>query len=66
MFREAGANVVVQPEFEASIEATKQAMMSMNRPQDQILEAVRDIRREGNRIFQMRETPAATETTTTS
>lgn len=51
LFHSHGADVVVQPEFEASIEATKMAMSRMNRPQEEIINAVRQIRSQGNTIF---------------
>ncbi|HEY9869393.1 MAG TPA: cation:proton antiporter, partial [Candidatus Obscuribacterales bacterium] len=51
LFRAAGADAVIQPEFEASIEATKMALVSMQRPRDEILRALREIRRRGYMIF---------------
>ncbi|MEW5859446.1 MAG: cation:proton antiporter, partial [Cyanobacteriota bacterium] len=51
LFRAAGANAVVQPEFEASIEATKMAMIRMHRPRNEILMAMRDIRHQGYLMF---------------
>jgi monovalent cation:H+ antiporter-2, CPA2 family len=51
LFRAAGANAVVQPEFEASIEATKMAMIRMRRPRNEILAALRDIRHQGYLMF---------------
>lgn len=43
-FRERGANAVVQPEFEASIEITRLALHSRNRPQEEIEQALTRIR----------------------
>lgn len=51
LFRAAGANAVVQPEFEASIEATKMALIRMHRPRNEILMAMRDIRHQGYLMF---------------
>jgi CPA2 family monovalent cation:H+ antiporter-2 len=51
LFRAAGADAVIQPEFEASIEATKMALVSMERPRDEILTALREIRSRGYMIF---------------
>lgn len=49
--RAAGANAVVQPEFEASIEATKMALLRMRRPRSEIITAMRDIRHQGYLMF---------------
>lgn len=51
LFRKAGANAVVQPEFEASLESTKMALISMHRPRREIVRALRDLRQRGYMIF---------------
>lgn len=51
LFRAAGADAVIQPEFEASIEASKIALSRMNVPWSQILNAVRTIRQNGDLVF---------------
>jgi len=51
LFRASGANVVIQPEFEASVYATRITLLSLRRPKEEILAALRDIRNHGNTIF---------------
>lgn len=48
---ECGANAAVQPEFEASIEITKLALVSMSTPYQKILESVGALRSNGYTIF---------------
>ena len=52
VFRAAGANAVVQPEFESSIEITRLALLSLNLSNPEIQEALRDIRLQRYTIFQ--------------
>lgn len=56
LFRSVGANAVVQPEFEASIEALKMTMSHVGRSKEQILDAARDIRQRGHRMYRPDET----------
>lgn len=51
LFRACGADAVVQPEFEASIETTKMALIRMGRSREEILTAMRDIRQRGYLMF---------------
>ena len=48
---EAGADMIIQPEFEASIEMTKLALVSMASPYDTILASLNSLRRNGYRLF---------------
>jgi CPA2 family monovalent cation:H+ antiporter-2 len=52
LFRAAGANAVVQPEFEASVEITKMALIGMERSGHEVRSALKDIRRLGYMLFQ--------------
>lgn len=51
LFRAVGANSVVQPEFEASIEATRLVLIGLGKPGLEILSAIRQIRRRGYMLF---------------
>lgn len=51
LYRATGANAVIQPEFEASIETTRLALIGMRKSRKDILSALRDIRRRGYQIF---------------
>lgn len=51
LFRASGANAVIQPEFEASVEATKITLLGLKRPRQEVLAALRDIRSHGYSIF---------------
>ena len=46
-----GANVVIQPEFEASIEISKLALSTMGSSSDQILSSLSALRKSGYRLF---------------
>jgi CPA2 family monovalent cation:H+ antiporter-2 len=50
-FRAAGANAVVQPEFEASIEITKLALQSLTRPLPEIQVALDRIKKQRYKLF---------------
>jgi len=52
VFREAGVNAVVQPEFEASIEITRLVLHSLNRPVSEVHRALEQIRTRRYAIFQ--------------
>ena len=52
IFREAGANAVVQPEFEASIEITRLVLHSINCPLSDIQKALAEMRTRRYAIFQ--------------
>lgn len=52
LFRAAGANAVVQPEFEASVEITKMSLIGMERSGHEVRSALKDIRRLGYMLFQ--------------
>ncbi len=52
VFRAAGANAVVQPEFESSIEITRLALLSLNLSNPEIHKALSDIRLQRYTIFQ--------------
>lgn len=52
IFREAGANAVVQPEFEASIEITRLVLHSINCPMADIARALAEMRTRRYAIFQ--------------
>lgn len=52
VFRLAGVNAVVQPEFEASIEITRLVLHSLNRPSTEIHDAMKQIRTRRYAIFQ--------------
>jgi monovalent cation:H+ antiporter-2, CPA2 family len=52
VFRAAGVNAVVQPEFEASIEATRLTLLSLNRTDPEIQQALTGIRTRRYSIFQ--------------
>lgn len=52
IFRDAGVNGLVQPEFEASIEITRLVLHSMNCPLSDIQESLADIRTRRYAIFQ--------------
>lgn len=51
MFRTAGANAVVQPEFEASVELSRLVLMSLERSSDEIQMALEDLRTRRYSIF---------------
>ncbi|MBY0549613.1 MAG: cation:proton antiporter [Candidatus Obscuribacterales bacterium] len=51
MFRTAGANAVVQPEFEASVELSRLVLMSLERSSDEIRMALEDLRTRRYSIF---------------
>jgi CPA2 family monovalent cation:H+ antiporter-2 len=50
-FRAAGANAVVQPEFEASIEITRLALQSLTRPLPEIQVALERIKKQRYKLF---------------
>lgn len=50
-FRAAGANAVVQPEFEASIEITRLALQSLTRPLPEIQVALESIKKQRYKLF---------------
>lgn len=52
IFRATGANAVVQPEFEASIEITRLTLLSLNTPDPEIQTALTTIRQRRYSIFQ--------------
>jgi len=52
VFREAGVNAVVQPEFEASIEITRLVLQGLNRPTNEVKRALEQIRIRRYDIFQ--------------
>jgi len=52
MFKQAGATAVVQPEFEASIEAMKHTLSHIGHSREEILQATRDIKQRGHRMYQ--------------
>ena len=52
VFREAGVNAVVQPEFEASIEITRLVLQGLNRPTNEVKRALEGIRIRRYDIFQ--------------
>ena len=52
ILRAAGVNAVVQPEFEASIEITRLALSSINRPQAEIYRALEGIKHQRYSLFQ--------------
>ncbi len=52
VFRATGANAVVQPEFEASIEITRLTLLSLNTPDPEIQTALTTIRQRRYSIFQ--------------
>ncbi|MBX9690402.1 MAG: cation:proton antiporter, partial [Candidatus Obscuribacterales bacterium] len=52
VFRAAGVNAVVQPEFEASIEITRMVLLSLKRPGPEIKHALEQIRTHRYAIFQ--------------
>lgn len=52
ILRAAGVNAVVQPEFEASIEITRLALISINRPQAEIAKALEQIKKQRYSLFQ--------------
>lgn len=52
IFRSAGVNAVVQPEFEASIETTRLTLLSLNRTDPEIQQALTGIRTRRYSIFQ--------------
>lgn len=51
VFRTAGANAVVQPEFEASIELTRLTLLSLDRPREEIQKALHDIHSQRYMLF---------------
>lgn len=51
LFRAAGANAVVQPEFEASIEISRLSLLAINRTGPEIKAALEDIRRHRYNLF---------------
>lgn len=52
VLRAAGANAVVQPEFEASIEISRLTLMSLNMGDPIIQRALQDVRTQRYRLFQ--------------
>lgn len=51
IFRAAGANAVVQPEFEASIELTRLTLVSLKRSAEEVRKALTDIYRQRYMLF---------------
>jgi monovalent cation:H+ antiporter-2, CPA2 family len=51
MLREAGASAVVLPEFEASVEITRLAFLSLDRPGDEVTLALQNMRNRRTEIF---------------
>ena len=48
---DSGANIVVQPEFEASAQITKHALVSMGSSSEQILSSLNSLRESGHKLF---------------
>lgn len=51
VFRAAGANAVVQPEFEASVELSRLVLMSLERSTDEIIKALEDLQTRRYSLF---------------
>lgn len=52
LFGEAGANALVQPELEASIEATRMALIALGRDLHEIEQSLAEIRRRNHLVFE--------------
>lgn len=52
LFKEIGANAVVQPEFECSVEIARLVLSSLNKPLSEINEILNELRRKRHRQFQ--------------
>lgn len=52
IFRATGANAVVQPEFEASLEICRVTLVGINRPSEEIQQALNDLRMQRYTVFQ--------------
>lgn len=52
IFGEAGADAVINPELEASIEATRMSLVAQNRPTQEVAQAIREIRRRNHLVFE--------------
>ncbi len=52
IFRATGANAVVQPEFEASLEMCRVTLLGINRPSEEIQQALNDLRMQRYTLFQ--------------